>query len=200
VRAVVLDRDATLIDLVRDEETGTICTAFHPSQVRLLGGVVEGLRLLQARDFVLAIATNQPGPAKGYYSVEAVRRTNDALVALLAAEGIAISGVAVCCHHPVGAPSGDASLTFECDCRKPKPGMLHALQASLGFDAATSWMLGDSTGDVLAGQAAGMRTGLIFADNRCELCPLRHGPSAASRHPLPNVHGATLLELAERIY
>ncbi len=196
---MVLDRDATLIDLVRDEETGTICTAFHPSQLRLLTGVVDGLRVLQAHRFVLAIATNQPGPAKGYYSVEAVKKTNDALVAILASEGVVISEVAACCHHPVGAPSGDASLTFDCDCRKPKPGMLHALQASLGFDLATSWIVGDSTGDMLAGQAAGMRTGLIFADNRCELCPLRAGVSALQKRVMPDVHGATLLEVAEQI-
>jgi D-glycero-D-manno-heptose 1,7-bisphosphate phosphatase len=199
VRAAVLDRDATLIDLVRDEETGAICTAFHPSQLRLLTGVVEGLRLLQAHKFVLAIATNQPGPAKGYYSEEAVKKTNAALVALLAKEGVVISEVRACCHHPVGAPSGNLSLTFECDCRKPKPGMLRALSASLGFDVAESWMIGDGEGDVLAGQAAGMRTGLIFADNRCELCPLRAGVSALVKRVVPDAHGATLLEVAQQI-
>ena len=195
----MLDRDATLIDLVRDEETGTINTAFHPSHLRLLPGVVDGLRLLAANRYVLAIATNQPGPAKGYYSVDAVQKTNDALVALLAAQGVAIAQVATCCHHPVGAPSGDPALTFDCACRKPKPGMLFDLRASLGFDAASSWMIGDSTGDILAGQAAGMRTGLIFADNRCELCPLRAGIAAVKKRVRPDVHGATVMAVAEAI-
>ncbi len=195
----MLDRDATLIDLVRDEETGTINTAFHPSHLRLLPGVVEGLRLLASHQFVLAIATNQPGPAKGYYSVEAVKKTNDALVALLSNEGVTIAEVAACWHHPVGAPSGDPALTFDCACRKPKPGMLLDLRASLGFDASQSWMIGDSAGDILAGQAAGMRTGLIFAETRCELCPLRAGVLAVEKRATPDVHGATLFAVAKAI-
>jgi len=62
-RLALLDRDGTLIDVVRDEETGTLTTAFHPSQIRLLDGVVEGLRVLVDAGYRLAIATNQPGPA-----------------------------------------------------------------------------------------------------------------------------------------
>ena len=80
----ILDRDGTIIDVVRDEETGAIAVAFHPTQLRLLSGAVEGMRALQDAGFVLAIATNQPAPAKGQFSADAVRRTNDALVALLA--------------------------------------------------------------------------------------------------------------------
>src|ERR1700694_3706046 len=98
-RAVFLDRDGTLIDVVRDEETGVISTAFHPDHLRILVGVVEGLRALAASGYLLATATNQPGPAKGHFSAAAVNRTNDALVLKLAAEGIAIAHVAVCMHH-----------------------------------------------------------------------------------------------------
>ena len=83
-RGVILDRDGTLIDVVRDEESGVISTAFHPDQLVLLGAVLEGLRVLRDAGFVLAIATNQPGPAKGQFSAAAVKRTNDALVEKLA--------------------------------------------------------------------------------------------------------------------
>jgi hypothetical protein len=76
----ILDRDGTIIDVVRDEETGAISVAFHPSQLRLLSGAVEGLRALQGAGYALAIATNQPAPAKGQFSADAVARTNDALV------------------------------------------------------------------------------------------------------------------------
>ncbi len=122
VPVAILDRDGTLIDVVRDEETGTIGVAFHPSQLRLLDGALEGMRALQDAGYVLAIATNQPAPAKGQFSVDAVRRTNDALVGLLRERGVRIDAVEVCMHHPKGGAGGDASLVRDCACRKPNPG------------------------------------------------------------------------------
>lgn|GEM_PF-273886 len=190
-RAVVLDRDGTLIDIVRDEETGAITTAFHPDHIRLLAGVEEGLRVLAGAGFVLAIATNQPGPAKGHFRREAVERTNRALVDLLAARGAPIASVAVCMHHPDGGPGGERALIGPCDCRKPKPGLLVQLVQELRLDASASWMVGDTSSDVDAGRAAGMRAGLVFAPNRCELCPLRApaeaiAETAAERSPPPS--------------
>jgi D-glycero-D-manno-heptose 1,7-bisphosphate phosphatase len=191
----ILDRDGTIVDVVRDEETGVISVAFHPSQLRFLAGAVDGMRALQDAGYVLAIATNQPAPAKGQFSAEAVRRTNDALLALLAAEGIRIAATETCMHHPEGGPGGDPSLVKSCECRKPKPGMLLSLAQRLDADVTASWMIGDSEGDLAAGRAASLRTGLVFAPNRCELCPLRAGPGALR----PDAHGSTLAELAAAI-
>jgi D-glycero-D-manno-heptose 1,7-bisphosphate phosphatase len=191
----ILDRDGTIVDVVRDEETGAITVAFHPSQLRVLEGALEGMRALQDAGFVLAIATNQPAPAKGQFSADAVRRTNDALVAYLAEKGVRIAAIEVCMHHPQGGAGGDASLVGDCDCRKPKPGMLTTLMGRLGADRARSWMIGDGVGDVQAGRAAGVKTALVFATNRCELCPLRDGP----RDVLPDVQGGSLTEVARGI-
>ena len=175
-RGLVIDRDGTLIDVVRDEETGTINTAFHPDQLRLLPGVIEGLLAARAAGFELAIATNQPGPAKGHFSSAAVTRTNDALVAMLRDRGATIDAVETCIHHPEGGLGGDASLVGPCECRKPKPGMMRTIAQKLGWDLARSWMVGDTATDMHAGAAAGMRTALVFPAGRCELCPLRGGP------------------------
>jgi D-glycero-D-manno-heptose 1,7-bisphosphate phosphatase len=213
-RVAILDRDGTIIDVVRDEETGAITVAFHPDHIRLLSGAVEGMRALAGAGFVLAMATNQPAPAKGQFSAAAVRRTNDALVERLAQEGIRIAAVEACMHHPKGGAGGDPSLVRDCDCRKPRGGMLEAIVTGLGADRAASWMLGDSTSDVQAARAAGLRAGLVFATNRCELCPLRSGvpvptgvPSDlgadaranARSNETPDAHGATLAELAAAI-
>jgi D-glycero-D-manno-heptose 1,7-bisphosphate phosphatase len=194
-RVAILDRDGTIIDVVRDEETGAIGVAFHPDQLRLLPGAVEGMRALQNAGFVLAIATNQPAPAKGQFSAAAVQRTNEALVALLAAEGVRIAAVEVCMHHPEGGPGGDPALVTDCDCRKPKGGMVRALLSRLSSDPRASWMVGDSEGDVRAGRAAGVKTALVFASNRCELCPLRPALGGPARI-LPDLHGTTLVEVA----
>ncbi len=185
VRVAIVDRDGTLIDVFRDEETGIISTAFHPDHLRLLDGVVDGLRSLQRAGFAIAIATNQPGPAKGHFSEDAVRRTNHALVARLGAEGIAIAAVEVCMHHP---------SVSACICRKPATGMLDAIVKKLGADRASSWMIGDARADLDAGRAAKMNTALVFRTDRCELCPLRGGPSGA-----PDVCGKSFDEVAAAI-
>jgi len=193
-RLALLDRDGTLIDVVRDEETGTVTTAFHPSQIRLLDGVVEGLRILVNGGYRLAIATNQPGPAKGHFSRAAVEATNAALVDQLGKLGAPIDRVAACMHHPDGGAGGDPSLVGPCVCRKPKPGLLIELMQGLGVPKERTWMIGDSMADVEAARAAGVRSGLLFADNRCELCPLRSGPKV-----VPDAHAAKLPELARAI-
>ncbi len=190
----ILDRDGTLIDVVRDEETGAISVAFHPAQIRLLSGVVEGLLSLQSSGFLLAIATNQPGPAKGQFSAAAVKRTNDALVDQLGAHGVKIAALKACLHHPEGGPGGDASLVGPCACRKPEAGMLEELLAETAADRAGSWMIGDSRADLDAARAAKIRAALVFATSRCELCPLRDGPPGS-----PDVHGSNLQEIARAI-
>jgi D-glycero-D-manno-heptose 1,7-bisphosphate phosphatase len=182
-RGALLDRDGTLVDFHRDEELGAVVSAFHPAQLRLLPGVIEGLGALQEAGFVLAIATNQPGAAKGQISRAAIDRTNQALVDALAREGIRIAAVATCLHHPEGGPGGDPGLVRACDCRKPAPGLLLDLCRDLDLDPARSWMIGDSAADVAAARRAGTRSALLLDLRRCELCPLKDGvaPCSADR-------------------
>jgi len=155
----IVDRDGTIVESVRAAD-GSMTSAFAPEQLRFLPGAVEGLLVLQA-GYRLAIATNQPGAAKGQATRAAIERTNAALVAMLAAEGITIARVEVCLHHPVGGPGGEAALVGPCECRKPAPGMALALLARFGADPARSWMIGDSAVDEAAGRAAGLRTALV---------------------------------------
>jgi D-glycero-D-manno-heptose 1,7-bisphosphate phosphatase len=189
-RGVILDRDGTLIDFHRDAELGAVVSAFHPDQIRILPGVIEGLRALAEAGFVLAIATNQPGAAKGQVPWSAIERTNRALVEKLAAEGIAIAGLAVCGHHPEGDPSGDPELIRACDCRKPAPGLLLQLAAELDLDRSASFMIGDTSADLEAARRAGMRSAIVLDTRRCELCPLRLGPAsgcASADHVAPSL-------------
>jgi D-glycero-D-manno-heptose 1,7-bisphosphate phosphatase len=197
---VILDRDGTLIDVVRDEETGTVSVAFHPDHLRLLPGVIEGLKLLVGAGYGLAIATNQPGPAKGQISATAVERTNQALLSMFAEQGIEIAALEVCFHHPSGGPGGDVRWVGECTCRKPKPGLLLNCIERASFDVARTWMIGDSASDIEAAQAAHVRSALVFALNRCELCPLRSGPPAPASDGLrPELVAARFDDLVKAI-
>jgi len=193
-KAVILDRDGTLIDVVRHHETGVITVAFHPCHLRLLPGVLEGLELLVSAGYVLGVATNQPGPAKGQFPVSAVEATNQALSGLLEARGIPIAAFEVCLHHPDGGPGGDPALRQHCSCRKPKPGLLQRVLRNTGVAPDRAWMIGDSPSDVEAAHAAGVRVALLFPRDRCELCPLRDGPSVR-----PDLSGARLDQLARAI-
>jgi D-glycero-D-manno-heptose 1,7-bisphosphate phosphatase len=152
---------------------------------------VEGLRALAGAGFVLAMATNQPGPAKGQISRAAVARTNAALLALLDAQGVSLAAVEVCEHHPEGGPGGDPELVRTCDCRKPRPGMLRSLLARLGATRPGPGPL-DLPADVEAG-GRGLRTALLSAVALRAL-PLRARPDLGA-----DVHGATLLEIATAI-
>jgi D-glycero-D-manno-heptose 1,7-bisphosphate phosphatase len=175
----ILDRDGTLIDFVRDPDLGVITPAFHPAQLRLLPGVREGLLTLVGAGFTLAVATNQPDAAKGRVPRESIARTNDALLALLAGEGVVVEALACCLHHPDPGPGAPADLAVTCGCRKPAPGLLLDLLQRLGGDPARSWMIGDTAADLGAARAAGLRCGLVMVSGRCELCPLRDAPAGS---------------------
>ena len=137
VPLAILDRDGTIIDVVRDEETGAISVAFHPGQLRLLAGAVEGMRALQKAGFTLAIATNQPAPGQGQFSADAVRRTNDALVERLAAGGRAHRrGRGV--HAPPGRRARAATASLVGALRLPQAEARHADRAPRAASAPTA--------------------------------------------------------------
>lgn len=192
-KLLILDRDGTLIDFVRDEELGAVFSAFAPNQIKLLPGVIEALINAQKHGYSLAIATNQPGAAKGHYSVAAINKTNQALVSILNQHGITISALEVCFHHPSGTPDGEQYLKKECSCRKPEPGMLISIMKSLNTAPEQTWMIGDTLTDMQAAKRAGVRSALIMLQGRCEFCPL------IGQQQRPDIAGASLKEIVEAI-
>lgn len=209
-RGIVLDRDGTLIDFVRDHERGIVTPAFHPDHVRLLPGVVEGLTALRDAGYAFAIATNQPDAAKGRLPVSAIERTNAALIGRLSEAGISIAQLEVCLHHPEPCDGGDPRLNVACECRKPKPAMLERIVEHLGWRRDDSWMIGDTASDLGAAQRAGLRSGLLMRHNRCELCVLVgvslegskrldvEGPSRLPDVTAPDLPGLAAAILADR--
>jgi len=150
-RAVFLDRDGTI-----NEEVNYLC---HPEQLQLLPHAAEGIKLLREAGFLAIVVTNQSGVARGYFSERRVLEIHRALQALLAEAGTAIDGFYYCAHHP---EVGYAPYRRECDCRKPKPGMLLRAAKDFQLDLAQCFVVGDKAIDILPGVELGCRTVLVL--------------------------------------
>ncbi len=156
-----MDRDGTLNEMVYDETHGTMDSPRRPDQVQLLPGAGAFLRGLRAYGFRIVVVTNQPGLAKGTLTESELAAVNGRLAELLAAEGAGWDELRHCPHHPKAGPGTVSAYVRDCDCRKPKPGLLKAAAAAHSIDLAGSWMVGDGIVDVQAGRAAGCRTVLV---------------------------------------
>ena len=164
--AVFLDRDGTI-----NEDVGLVS---RPEQLKLIHGVGEALRLLQSAGAMLVLTTNQPVVARAIVDEAGLALIHERLKGLLAAENVHLDGIFYCPHHPEThhPEAADPRYRRECNCRKPKPGLLLDAAASLGIDMASSYMIGDSTRDIGAARAAGcspilVKTGSAGMDGVC---------------------------------
>jgi D-glycero-D-manno-heptose 1,7-bisphosphate phosphatase len=171
-RAVFLDRDGVLDELVPDPVSGFGESPLRVQDVRLVEGAAAAAAELAQAGFLLVCASNQPAAAKRRVSVDRLLAVHARVLELLAQEGVSLAGSRLCLHHPDGVVAG---LAGRCRCRKPAPGMLLELACELGIDLPGSWMVGDTDADVEAGRAAGCRTVLI------------EHPASAHKRSLPAV-------------
>lgn len=148
-RAVFLDKDGTLLENVPYN--------VEPRLMRLTDRAGDALRLLSPH-FRLVVISNQSGVAHGYFSESALAGVESRLRQLLAAQGVELDGFFYCPHYPQGQV---AAYRVDCECRKPRSGMLVKAAAELRVDLSRSWMIGDILDDVEAGRRAGCRTVLI---------------------------------------
>jgi D-glycero-D-manno-heptose 1,7-bisphosphate phosphatase len=157
-KAVFLDRDGVLNELVPDRVSGLAESPLRAQDVRLLPGAGASVRALARAGFALVCVSNQPAAAKGVVSIEQLAAVHERVLALLALEGVRLDASKLCLHHPRGVVP---ELSGACDCRKPAPGMLLRAAATLDLDLGGSWIVGDTDADMRAGRAAGCRTLLI---------------------------------------
>lgn len=153
---VFLDRDGTI-----NEEVGLVA---DPALLRLIPGAADAIRRLRAAGAAVIVTTNQPVVARGLLDEPGLGRVHERLEALLAAENAAVDAVLYCPHHPEkGHPeAADPRYRRECECRKPKPGLLLEGAGRFGLALGACYMVGDSTRDVAAGRAAGCRAALLL--------------------------------------
>lgn len=147
--AIFLDRDGVLIenrsDYVRDW-----------SQVAIYPMTYSALSRLQQSGYKIVIVTNQSAVGRGLISLESAEEINHRLINKIQENGAQVDGVYMCPHHP----------DDQCNCRKPKPGLLLQAVNELSLDVSRSWMVGDAWSDLLTGQAAKVRGAIMVKTGR----------------------------------
>ena len=154
-RAVFLDRDGVINAMWYDREHGLVDSPGNPEQLELLPGAARGIRLLNEMGLLTVVVSNQPGIAKGRFTVPLLEAMTAKMVEDLQASHARLDEVLCCLHHPQAL---EPAYRKECACRKPKPGLLFSAAEELGIDLSRSYMVGDGLTDIQAGHAAGCRT------------------------------------------
>jgi D-glycero-D-manno-heptose 1,7-bisphosphate phosphatase len=149
-KAVFLDRDGTV-----NEEVGYLTDL---SKLRLIPGAGAAIRLLNEAGFKIVLVTNQSGVARGHFPESLVHEAHARLRGMLKSEGARIDAVYYCPHHP---KAGNSHYTIDCDCRKPKTGLIDRAVKELAIDIKHSYMVGDKWSDVELAQRAGVLAILV---------------------------------------
>ena len=149
-KAIFLDRDGTL-----NKYVGFLTDI---NDFELLDGVAEAIKQINESGYLAIVASNQPVIARGEVTLEELQEIHNKMETLLGQKGAYLDAIFYCPHHPHRGYEGERpEYKIECECRKPKPGMLLAAAEKYNIDLAASWMIGDSDNDIEAGLAAGCK-------------------------------------------
>ena len=149
--AIFLDRDGTI-----NEEMGYIN---HPDRFIVFPYVAESIRIFNSLGFVVVVVTNQSGIARGYFPESMVLELHERLLHMMKENGAKIDAIYYCPHHPV---EGSGQYRQNCECRKPKPGMIVQAQKELNIDLQKSYMIGDRYKDVEFAKKVGVKSGMVM--------------------------------------
>lgn len=164
--AIFLDRDGVIIENRADYVRSWTDVSFYPE-------ALEALAQFSAKPLKIVIVTNQSAVGRGIISLHQAQTINEQLVESVQEAGGRIDGVFMCPHAP-----GD-----QCECRKPKPGLLFQAAVAFSIDLSRSVMIGDALTDILAGRAAQVsQAALVRTGRGAEQESL---PEMAKLGPLP---------------
>lgn len=153
-KAVFLDRDGTInkyVGFLRDID-----------DFELLAGVAEAIKKINSLGYLAIVVTNQPVIARGEVTFDQLREIHKKMETILGKQGAYLDGIYFCPHHPHKGYEGEISeLKIDCECRKPKSGMLLKAAEDFNIDLSRSWMIGDGENDIKAGASVGCKTALI---------------------------------------
>ena len=154
-KAIFLDRDGTInkyVGFLRNID-----------DFELIDGASEAIKQINQSGYLAIVVTNQPVIARGEVSWEELHEIHKKMETLLGKDGAYIDGLYICPHHPDKGFEGERpEYKFDCECRKPKPGMLLQAAKDFNIDLSKSYMIGDSGRDVEAGQNAGCKESILI--------------------------------------
>lgn len=150
-KAIFLDRDGTI-----NKYVGFLRS---PEELELTDDAAEAIMLINASGYLAVVVTNQPVIARGEVTWDELNEIHNKLETELGKQGAYLDGIYFCPHHPHKGYEGEIpELKVDCDCRKPKPGLLLRASKDLNIDLSKSYMIGDSDIDVAAGETAGCKS------------------------------------------
>lgn len=162
-RAIFLDRDGTI-----NEYVGFLRDI---NDFRLIEGVSDAIKMINQSGYLAIVVTNQPVIARGEVTVSQLDEIHNKMETLLGADGAYVDAIYYCPHHPHKGYAGEIpELKIDCDCRKPKAGMLLQAAKDFNIDLSASWMVGDGENDLLCGRNGGCKTAIIGEDSRADVC------------------------------
>jgi D-glycero-D-manno-heptose 1,7-bisphosphate phosphatase len=147
--AVFIDRDGTI-----NEQMGYVN---HVNRFIILPGVLQAIRMLNRHGFLVLVISNQSGVARGYYSLDLVKTLHLLLVTRVREKKGNIDGIFFCPHHPEGSVR---EFSRDCNCRKPKTGLIQQACESFEIDLQRSYVVGDMYTDIELAHRAGI-TGVM---------------------------------------
>ena len=154
-KAVFLDRDGTI-----NKYVGFLT---KPEQFELISGVAEAIKEINKSGYLAIVVTNQPVIARGDCTWDELQEIHNKMETELGKEGAFVDAIYICPHHKDKGFEGERpEYKFDCDCRKPKPGLLLQASTDYNIDLSRSMMIGDSKNDVMAGECAGCKTSVLI--------------------------------------
>jgi D-glycero-D-manno-heptose 1,7-bisphosphate phosphatase len=165
-KAVFLDRDGTINAMVYHPDFGLVDSPANPGEFELLPGVGEAIFRINQLGLLAVVVSNQPGIAKGKISLPILESLTKKMHTCLAEANARLDAVYYCLHHPDACVD---QYRVECNCRKPKPGLLVKAAQELDIDLSHSYMIGDGITDILAGQAVGAAT-MVVGSRKSYIC------------------------------
>ena len=157
-KAISLDRDGTI-----NKHVGFLT---KPEQFELLPGVAEAIKMINKSGYLAIVVTNQPVIARGDCTWEELQQIHDKMETELGKEGTFLDAIYICPHHKdKGFEDERPEYKFDCECRKPKPGLFLQAAKDFNIELSQSIMIGDSENDLLAGYNAGLKESYIINNN-----------------------------------
>lgn len=154
-KCIFLDRDGTIT-----KAKGLIDTE---DKLEVIDCAVDAIRGINASGYLAILVTNQPVVARGMCTLEDVKRIHKKMETLLGERGAYLDDIIFCPHHPdKGFPKENPIYKVKCKCRKPEIGMLEEMKKRYNISLEESWMIGDTTVDIMTGKNAGVRTALVL--------------------------------------